>query len=137
MADLLVSWGSRLHRTAGKLRRVVERLNPPLVHERPQQRPTLAIKPRRVADMVQVTRHVPNQQTSVRQQPWPVIQTRLERARPLPRLDLPVPDLDFLFDRDHPCDLEDEPGRDERRLEHTARLRAQVCGVAYQRELVL
>src|ERR1051326_4369902 len=98
----------------------------PLVHERPQQLPALFIQLLRLTQLIQIAGEVTDQESAVRQRPWPIIQSGLKEPRPLPRLDAPVPDLDFFIDLQHARHLEDEPRNGERRFERRAGARAAV-----------
>ena len=97
----------------------------------------MPVERRRAAQVVQVARHVADQQAAVRQRPRPVVEPRLKRARPLPCLDAPAPDLHFFLDLQHARHLEDEAGLGERRFQHRPRRRVQLRGVAHQGELLL
>src|SRR5687768_8387593 len=107
------------------------------VDERPQQRPALSVERLGTAQVVQVAREVPDQQAAVREGARPVVQPGLERARALPRLDPPVPDLDLLFDLQHPRHFEDKARHGERRLQRLARIRIEIRRIADERELLL
>src|SRR5439155_63267 len=72
-----------------------------------------------------------------RQRPRQGVEAGLERARPLPSLHPPVPDLDLLFDGRHLGDLEDEAGGHHRLFEHPPRGGVELGRVAHQRELPL
>ena len=87
--------------------------------------------------MVQVPRHVADQKAAMRQQPRPGVEACLKRARPLPGLDPPVPDLHFLLDRRHPRDLEHKARGHHRLLEHAPRGGVELGGIAHQRNLAL
>src|SRR5687767_6603925 len=61
----------------------------------------------------------------------------LKRARPVPGLDLPLPNLHLLIDRDHLHHLEDESRLGERLFEGSPRLRREGRRVLHQRDLVV
>src|SRR2546422_696948 len=68
------------------------------IHKRPEQVSTLSVECLGSAEVVEVTRKIPDEQPTVRQGARPVIEPGLERSRTLMRLDAPVPDLDlFLY----------------------------------------
>src|SRR6266498_5537038 len=108
-----------------------------LIHERPQQRPALAVECVGIGEVVQVAGDVADQQPAVRQQPRPVVEPRLERPRALPGLHPPVPDLDLFLDGEDPRHLEHEARGDEGLLEHPPRHRSQLGHVTDERELLL
>ena len=70
-------------------------------------------------ESVEISRHVANQDTAVRQRPRPIVQMRLERPGSLLRLHFPLADLDFLVDVE-----------DARHLEHEPRLRQRLLDCA-------
>src|SRR5438046_1531330 len=77
------------------------------------------------------------QRPAGRQQPRPGVEPCLKRARSLHGLDPPVPDLHFLLDRRHLCDLEDKSRRRHCLLERVPLSDVELGGVAHQRELRL
>src|SRR6266508_526868 len=112
-------------------------LPPSLVNKRPQQLPAAPVEGLRPAKVIEVPSQVADQEPAMRQRARPIIEPRLERARTLPRLDPPAPDLDFLIDLQHPRDLEHEPRHRERPLQRRARAWTELGGITYERKLLL
>src|SRR4051812_10986137 len=72
----------------------------------------------------------------MRERSRPVIQARLKRARTLPRLDPPMPDLDLFFDLQHPCHLEHEAGDRQGYLQRRTRACIELGRVPHEGELL-
>ena len=109
---------------------------PALVHKRPQQISALPIETLRVGKMIEVTRQIADQETAVWQHARPIVEPGLKRARTLPSLDAPMPDLDFLVDLQQARDFEHESRDRQCHLQGGPGPAVEIRGIAHHGELL-